>query len=264
MDKAIFQGFEGEVLFEEPLAKHTSWKVGGPAAAMVFPTNPHNLAEFVVNLRKEQIPYTVVGNGSNILAPDEGYGGVVINLKHGFSNIDKIDETEADALIRTGAGVSKYRLLQFALLHGFVDLTFLAGIPGTVGGGLAMNAGTREGAFDVVTESVTIIDRNGTLLTLEKNALKFGYRAGIRHGIIIEAILRSRKGSIEEMKERMNHFMTTRKTTQPLTFPSCGSTFKNPPGDSAGRLIEAAGLKGFQIGDAQISRIHANFIVNLG
>jgi len=264
MNKAIFESFQGEVKFDEPLSKHTSWRVGGPAAAMVFPKNPHNLATLIKYLRRDEIPYTVIGNGSNILVPDKGYKGTVINLKRGFDALEEISKSETEVLLRVGAGVSKYRLLQYGLLHGYVDLTFLAGIPGTVGGGLAMNAGTREGAFDSVTETVLLIDEQGDLINLEKNSLEFGYRAGVRKGIIVECTLRSRIGSIEEMTGRIKNFMAMRKDTQPLTFPSCGSTFKNPRGKSAGNLIEEAGLKGFRIGDAQISLQHANFIVNLG
>lgn len=264
IDKSIFSEFTGEVMLNEPLAKHTSWRVGGPAAVMVFPKEINNLAKLVKRLKDLKIPYTVIGNGSNILASDEGYKGVVINLKHCFENIEEIERGSDSVLLKVGAGASKYKLLQYAMHHGLIDLVFLAGIPGTIGGGLAMNAGTSEGTFETVTESVSLIDRDGNLVILEKNSIKFGYRTGIRHGVIVECILRSRLGPSEEMKERANTFMAKRKETQPLTFPSCGSTFKNPKGDYAGRLIEAAGLKGYKIGDAQISILHANFIVNLG
>ncbi|OGQ35147.1 MAG: UDP-N-acetylenolpyruvoylglucosamine reductase [Deltaproteobacteria bacterium RIFCSPHIGHO2_12_FULL_43_9] len=264
IDKSLFAGFSGEVALNEPLSKHTSWRVGGPASAMVFPKEIGSLADLIKRLRSANIPYAVIGNGSNVLAPDEGYKGVVINLKHCFEQIEEFGKHSDSVLLKVGAGASKYKLLQYAMHHGLIDLIFLAGIPGTIGGGLAMNAGTSEGAFDAVTESVSLIDREGNLILLEKNSIKFGYRTGIRHGVIVECVLRSRIGPSEEMKERVNTFMTKRKETQPLTFPSCGSTFKNPKGDYAGRLIEAAGLKGFKIGDAQVSVLHANFIVNLG
>lgn len=264
VDKSIFEGFTGEVKLNEPLSKHTSWRVGGPAKVMVFPKDVNNLAGLIKRLSGAEIPYTVMGNGSNILASDEGYAGVVINLKHCFEKIEEVNKTSDSVLLKVGAGVSKYKLLQYAMHHGLIDLLFLAGIPGTIGGGLAMNAGTSEGAFDSITESVSLIDREGNLVCLEKSSIKFGYRAGIRHGVIVECTLGSKIGSSEEMKERATAFMTKRKETQPLTFPSCGSTFKNPKGDYAGRLIEASGLKGFKVGDAQVSLLHANFIVNLG
>ncbi|MFC2074698.1 UDP-N-acetylmuramate dehydrogenase [Bdellovibrionota bacterium] len=264
INRSIFENFPGEVRFKEPLSKHTTWRVGGPAAAIVFPTDIHSLSKLIRRLREDNVPYCVLGNGSNILAPDEGYRGVIVNLRKGFGHIEKIKESEEDVLLKVGAGVSKYNLLQHAILNGYIDFTFLAGVPGTVGGGLAMNAGTREGTFDAVTESVTLINRNGAITPIEKSELRFSYRSGIRYGVIVESILCSRKGSIAEMKSRMSDFMKIRRKTQPLTFPSCGSTFKNPEGDSAGRLIEEAGLKGLRIGDAQVSRQHANFIINLG
>jgi len=250
---------QGDIRWQEPLASLTSLQVGGPADVLVIPSDVEDVVHVVRGARLGKIPLTVLG-GTNVVIRDKGIRGIVMSLK-ALTNIYE----EANQLVYTQAGVRLPRLMQFALGRELSGMEWAAGIPGTVGGGVVMNAGTRLGEMQNVLKAVDLVTVHGKRKRVEACTLSFMYRKTILpKGIVVGAWLQLRtamKGTIQSVTKDYLHY---RKTTQPLTLPNAGSVFKNPIGDSAGRLIEAAGLKGLKIGDAQVSTKHANFIVNRG
>jgi UDP-N-acetylmuramate dehydrogenase len=250
---------QGDIRWQEPLASLTSLQVGGPADVLVIPSDVEDVVHVVRGARLGKIPLTVLG-GTNVVIRDKGIRGIVMSLK-ALTNIYE----EANQLVYTQAGVRLPRLMQFALGRELSGMEWAAGIPGTVGGGVVMNAGTRLGEMQNVLKAVDLVTIYGKRKRVEACTLSFMYRKTILpKGIVVGAWLQlttAMKGTIQSVTK---DYLQYRKTTQPLTLPNAGSVFKNPTGDSAGRLIEAAGLKGFQIGDAQVSTKHANFIVNRG
>ena len=250
---------QGDIRWQEPLASLTSLQVGGPADVLVIPSDVEDVVHVVRGARLGKIPLTVLG-GTNVVIRDKGIRGIVMSLK-ALTNIYE----EANQLVYTQAGVRLPRLMQFALGRELSGMEWAAGIPGTVGGGVVMNAGTRLGDMQNVLKAVDLVTIYGKRKRVEACTLSFMYRKTILpKGIVVGAWLQlttAMKGTIQSVTK---DYLQYRKTTQPLTLPNAGSVFKNPTGDSAGRLIEAAGLKGFQIGDAQVSTKHANFIVNRG
>jgi len=250
---------QGDIRWQEPLAPLTSLQVGGPADVLVIPSDVEDVVHVVRGARLGKIPLTVLG-GTNVVVRDKGIRGIVMSLK-ALTNIYQ----EANQLVYTQAGVRLPRLMQFALGRELSGMEWAAGIPGTVGGGVAMNAGTRLGEMQNVLKAVDLVTIQGKRKRVEACTLAFMYRKTILpKGIVVGAWLQlttAMKGTIQSVTRDYLHY---RKTTQPLTLPNAGSVFKNPIGDSAGRLIEAAGLKGLKIGDAQVSTKHANFIVNRG
>ncbi|MDX2347882.1 MAG: UDP-N-acetylmuramate dehydrogenase [Nitrospirota bacterium] len=250
---------QGYIRWQEPLAPLTSLQVGGPADVLVIPSDVEDVVHVVRGARLGKIPLTVLG-GTNVVVRDKGIRGIVMSLK-ALTNIYE----EANQLVYTQAGVRLPRLMQFALGRELSGMEWAAGIPGTVGGGVVMNAGTRLGEMQNVLKAVDLVTIHGKRKRVEACTLSFMYRKTILpKGIVVGAWLQLRtamKGTIQSVTKDYLHY---RKTTQPLTMPNAGSVFKNPNGDSAGRLIEAAGLKGLQIGDAEVSTKHANFIINRG
>ncbi|MGV7227290.1 MAG: UDP-N-acetylmuramate dehydrogenase [Nitrospirales bacterium] len=250
---------QGDIRWQEPLAPLTSLQVGGPADVLVIPSDVEDVVHVVRGARLGKIPLTVLG-GTNVVVRDKGIRGIVMSLK-ALTNIYE----EANQLVYTQAGVRLPRLMQFALGRELSGMEWAAGIPGTVGGGVVMNAGTRLGEMQNVLKAVDLVTIHGKRKRVEACTLSFMYRKTILpKGIVVGAWLQLRtamKGTIQSVTKDYLHY---RKTTQPLTMPNAGSVFKNPNGDSAGRLIEAAGLKGLQIGDAEVSTKHANFIINRG
>jgi UDP-N-acetylmuramate dehydrogenase len=250
---------QGDIRWQEPLASLTSLQVGGPADVLVIPSDVEDVVHVVRGARLGKIPLTVLG-GTNVVIRDKGIRGIVMSLK-ALTNIYE----EANQLVYTQAGVRLPRLMQFALGRELSGMEWAAGIPGTVGGGVVMNAGTRLGEMQNVLKAVDLVTIYGKRKRVEACTLSFMYRKTILpKGIVVGAWLQlttAMKGTIQSVTK---DYLQYRKTTQPLTLPNAGSVFKNPTGDSAGRLIEAAGLKGLQIGDAQVSTKHANFIVNRG
>jgi UDP-N-acetylmuramate dehydrogenase len=226
---------------------------------LVIPSDVEDVVHVVRGARLGKIPLTVLG-GTNVVVRDKGIRGIVMSLK-GLTNIYE----EGNQLVYAQAGVRLPRLMQFALGRKLSGMEWAAGIPGTVGGGVAMNAGTRLGEMQNVLKAVDLVTIHGKRKRVEASTLSFMYRKTILpKGIVVGARLQlttAMKGTIQSVTKDYLHY---RKTTQPLTLPNAGSVFKNPIGDSAGRLIEAAGLKGLQIGDAEVSTKHANFIVNRG
>lgn len=253
------QHVHGEVRWGEPLASIISLQVGGPADVLVVPSNVEDVVRVLQGARAEGIPFVVLG-GTNVLVRDKGIRGMVIQLKH----LTEIHE-EANHVVYAEAGVRLPRLMQFAVGRNLSGMEWAAGIPGTVGGGVVMNAGTRLGEMKDVLRAVDLVNFRGQRVRLDASNLSFAYRrTTLPKGIVVGAWIQLTLSTRENVEARTKEYLRYRRATQPLTMPNAGSVFKNPPGDSAGRLVEAAGLKGARVGDAEVSMKHANFIVNRG
>ena len=246
----------------ESLKNHTSFRIGGAAELMLFPKTEQELAATLHALRETKVPFRILGGGTNVLAPDEGVRGAVVCLKDALCGIRLLDETRMEAY----AGETMARLAVFARDHGLTGLEFAHGIPGTVGGGVFMNAGAYGGELCQVAETITVMDEDGAVRDVRCDGATFGYRTSIfQNGeIIVRAVFRLQKGDAADIRAKMDELMQKRKTSQPLDLPSAGSAFKRPKDGYAAAMIDEAGLKGFQIGGAAVSEKHAGFIVNLG
>ncbi len=249
---------QGDIRYDEPMSRHTSWRVGGPAEVFFVPANIEDLAEFLAALEADT-PIFWHGVGSNLLVRDGGISGVVISATKMLRQLDRVDRY----LVRAGAGVPCTQLARQCIRWELGPSEFFAGIPGTVGGALAMNAGAHGGETWERVESVRSIDRNGEVKERAPGEYTVGYRSvtGPANEWFLEAIFRFDPDVVPSM-DTLKRMIERRKTTQPLGLPSCGSVFRNPPGDHSARLIEAAGLKGHRIGGAEVSEKHANFIIN--
>ncbi len=251
----------GEVLYNEPLSRHSTWGVGGPARCYYRPADSTNLARFLSRISEEE-PLLWLGLGSNLLVRDGGFPGTVIATQ---GCLDRM-ELRQEGRVRVEAGVSCAGVARFAVRHGLCGVEFLAGIPGTMGGALAMNAGAfgRE-TWDWVSQ-VETIDRKGCIRERGPGEFEIGYRSvkGTEGEWFLAALLELQPGDVGAGQEAMRELLEQRASRQPLGLPSCGSVFRNPEGDYAARLIEEAGLKGVSIGGACISEKHANFIINIG
>ncbi|MDO9556821.1 MAG: UDP-N-acetylmuramate dehydrogenase [Coriobacteriia bacterium] len=257
----LARAISGTVCRNELMAKHTSFHIGGPADLFIVCDTTADVAETLTALADEHVPYTVVGKGTNLLVADEGYRGAVIVLGKQFKkHIRDGDRLEA------GAACILAYVVQDAFAQGLGGLEFAVGIPGTLGGALAMNAGSREQWIGAATESVTLFVLGEGLLRLRATEVGWGYRtSGLsERGIILESVLRLSPEDPDRIRAAMEANLARRKGTQPLRASSAGSVFMNPVGDSAGRLIETVGLKGMRLGGARVSDVHANFIVNDG
>ena len=250
----------GEVRLNEPMSKHTSWRVGGTAESFVVPSSLEDLSQFLGELHLD-IPVFWFGVGTNLLVRDGGIPGVVISAARILKDLEKVDAGS----VRAGSGLPCTQLARECIRWGLGPSEFFAGIPGTVGGALAMNAGAHGGETWQRVESVRTIDRNGEVHERAPGEYTVGYRSvtGPSDEWFIEAIFRF-DPDITPSMDTLNSMLERRKKTQPLGLPSCGSVFRNPPNDHAARLIEAAGLKGYSIGGAEVSEKHANFIINTG
>lgn len=254
---------EIEIAMDEPMAKHTSFRIGGPVEAMAFPKNAEELRKLLKISTVLHITPAILGAGTNILAPDEGLRGLVICLKDCMDGMQQLDETH----IRVAAGVTMTRAAVYAAGLGLSGLEFAHGIPGTVGGGVFMNAGAYGGEICQVCRSVDVMDMAGNISTLSCNCMEFSYRHSIleeKAGIVLSAVFELIPSNQEEIRGKMAELMSRRKTTQPLDLPSAGSAFKRPVGGYAAALIDQAGLKGFCVGGAGVSAKHAGFVVNNG
>lgn len=253
---------EEKVFLAEPMKKHTTFRIGGPADYFVTPGNEEEVKRAAAICKEEGAPYYIVGNGSNLLVSDEGYRGVVIQLYKGMSEV-RVE----GSVIRAQAGASLAKIAGAALEAGLAGFEFAAGIPGTLGGACVMNAGAYGGEMKDVLTDVTVLDEEGRLLTLEKDQLEMGYRTSIiaRKGYtVLGAGIRLHEGDREEIRERMRDLKERRISKQPLEYPSAGSTFKRPEGYFAGKLIQDSGLAGFRVGDAMVSEKHCGFVINAG
>ena len=253
---------EAQVCVNEPMKQHTTFRIGGRADYFVSPTETEQIRKIIELCRQENMPWYVIGNGSNLLVSDHGFRGVIIRL---FKNYAGLRIEGEQIFVQAGALLS--RTANAALQEGLTGFEFAAGIPGTIGGALVMNAGAYGGEMKDVTESVTVLTLEGEILTLKREELEMGYRTSLiaRKGyLVLEAVLRLTRGNQEQIKEKMADLRQRRISKQPLEYPSAGSTFKRPQGYFAGKLIMDAGLRGFQIGGAQVSEKHCGFVINTG
>ena len=251
------------ICFEEPLSKHTSFRIGGPAEAMAFPKNREELAELLNKSCLWDRKPVILGAGTNVLAPDEGMKGLIICLKDCLDGMERVDGTS----IRVMAGVTMARAAVFAASQGLSGLEFAHGIPGTIGGGVYMNAGAYGGELGSLCREVELMDREGKTHVLTHEQMDFSYRHSCleeTEWIVVSALLSLEPGKEETIRARMKELQAKRLASQPLNYPSAGSAFKRPQGGYAAALIDQAGLKGFRVGDAAISEKHGGFAVNLG
>jgi UDP-N-acetylmuramate dehydrogenase len=252
---------KGRVLVEAPMRQFTSIKVGGPADSLFFPKDVDELRKLVRYARRKSIPFFILGKGTNLVVRDKGVRGWVISLTQGMKKIHLNGE-----VVEAEGGLPLQRLVQFTIQKGLTGLEPFFGIPGTVGGGLAMNAGAWGAELKDVLRSITLMKDDGEVVERSRPRLKFSYRRLDLPSswIILKGRFQLKKGKKEEILERVKSYSEMRKRTQPLDSPSAGSIFKNPKEGPAGKWIEEAGLKGFRMGQAMISDRHANFIINLG
>lgn len=254
---------EIELRFDELLARHTSFRIGGGAEVMAFPKSEDELSALLKKSALLDWKFTILGAGTNVLAPDEGVQGLVICLKDCLDGMRQTDETH----IQVMAGVTMSRAAVFAANLGLAGMEFAHGIPGTVGGGVYMNAGAYGGEISDICESVQVMDYSGEVKTLSRDQMDFSYRHSClegREAVVVSAVFELIPGSSDEIRRKMKDFQQRRMASQPLDLPSAGSAFKRPSGGYAAALIDQAGLKGYRIGGAAISEKHAGFAVNLG
>lgn len=252
-----------DVKQDEPMCKHTTFKIGGMADVYIKVGTLENLSTIVKECEKLGVKYMIVGNGSNLIVSDDGFNGVVIRLDGDFRLLSLIDEDT----IYCGAGVTLGNLCKFAMNNGLSGLEFAWGIPGTVGGAVFMNAGAYGGEMKNVVCSVSHLNSNGEIGRIDRDDLNFGYRTSVyrSNGCIITGVtLKLNRANQADIREKMDDFLFRRSSKQPLEYPSAGSVFKRPEGNYAGALIEQCGLKGKSVGDAQVSEKHAGFIINKG
>lgn len=256
-----WRGIKGRLIRKEPLKRHTTFKIGGPARFFIEPADIADLRATLGLLRKNKVPFRVIGAGSNILAADKGIKAAVICLSSQFF---KRSEFTGD-LLEAGAGVPLKEIVYSGCLKGLSGAEFLAGIPGTLGGALVMNAGIPGRGIGDLVEEVTVMDYSGRVKILKRRRIKFSYRqASLAKCIILGAKLRLKRGSALRIGREIKARLASRKKSQEYAYPSAGCVFKNPPHDSAGRLIDLCGLKGARRGGAVISSRHANFVLNTG
>lgn len=251
-----------QFLREEPMKKHITFRVGGPAACFLTPSTKEQIREILHICQKEKTPYFILGNGSNLLVSDQGFDGVVLQV---YKNMNQV--TVEGEHLRVQAGALLSATARKALEAGLTGMEFAAGIPGTMGGAAVMNAGAYGGEMKDILESVTVLTPEGEQKELKNEELQLGYRTSVvkeKGYIVLEAVLSLKKGDPEAIKSRMDELKEQRVTKQPLEYPSAGSTFKRPEGYFAGKLVQDAGLRGFRVGDAMVSEKHCGFVINAG
>ena len=251
---------EEQVKKDEPMKNHTTFRVGGPAAYFVTPQTVEEVSKVIQACTQENVPYYIVGNGSNLLVSDKGYEGVIIQIYKQMNQVE-VEGTQ----IRAQAGALLSMIAKRALDAELTGFEFAAGIPGTLGGACVMNAGAYGGEMKDVLQSVTVLTDKGEVKVLAKEELELGYRTSViakKGYIVLEAVIELQKGEKEAIQTVMDELKEKRVTKQPLEYPSAGSTFKRPEGYFAGKLIQDAGLRGFQVGGAQVSEKHCGFVIN--
>lgn len=267
MSRALMEFFktvlpEDHILMEEPMDRHTTFRIGGPAECFVTVDTREQLRKALSYLQRAGWDYFLLGNGSNLLVGDRGYRGVVIRLGEDFGKVEV-----KDTKIYAGAGAMLGSAARAAMEAGLCGLEFASGIPGTVGGAVRMNAGAYGGEMAQLVESVEVMSRDGEILTLDNATMEFGYRTSAirnRPYVVLNVVLKLQPGERAQIYSRMQELSAKRMEKQPLEYPSAGSTFKRPEGNFAGKLIMDAGLQGRSCGQAQISEKHCGFIVNKG
>ena len=258
----ILEGFvpAERIFVNEPMKKHTTFQVGGNADCLIAIEKDEELKSLINYLNRIEIPYLVLGNGSNLLVSDDGFRGIVLKTKGSFSQI-----TVEDELVTAQSGALLSQVAKSAYEHGLTGFEFAAGIPGTVGGGVVMNAGAYGGEMAHVVQTVEVIDKSGEILVMDNSSMEFGYRNSVikRHPFVVSKVtFKLQKGDKEQIKTRMDELAAARREKQPLEYPSAGSTFKRPEGYFAGKLIMDSGFRGFTLGGAQVSEKHCGFIIN--
>ena len=250
------------VRLHEPMKKHTTFRIGGPADYYLCPHSTEEMQKILQICKENNIEFFILGNGSNLLVSDKGYRGAVIQLWKNFSDIIAEEKT---ITVKAGALLSK--VAAEALEEGLTGMEFASGIPGTIGGAVVMNAGAYGGEMKDIIKEVTVLTKEGEILTLSKEEMNFGYRTSVvkeKGYVVISVVLQLEKGEREKIRKVMDDLKERRVTKQPLDMPSAGSTFKRPEGYFAGKLIQDSGLKGYSVGDAQISEKHSGFVINRG
>ena len=267
MDQRLYERLisvisEERVLLSESMTKHTTFRIGGPADYFLMPQSEKEAVDAVAVCREERVPYSIVGNGSNLLVSDSGYRGVVIQRYKEMSRV-QVEGTH----IYAQAGASLAKIAAAAMEAGLAGFEFAAGIPGTLGGACVMNAGAYGGEMKDVLVNVTVLDESGSIKKLVGSELELGYRTSIiakKGYIVLNAEIELKRGNLDEIRCLMNELRDKRVSKQPLEYPSAGSTFKRPEGYFAGKLIQDAGLRGFRVGDAMVSEKHCGFVINAG
>ncbi len=268
MEKNQYEGLshilkEKNIKYDESMKKHTTMQVGGTCDCLVLPESIEEIQKVVSYAKENHIPYYVIGNGSNLLVKDEGIRGLVIKIGPKFSSVAVEDEK-----IIASSGVGTPRVAQVAKKHALTGLEFACGIPGTVGGCVRMNAGAYGGEMKDVVESVTYLDSDGNIKKILNKDMEFDYRHSVfgnhKDWIILSVTFALKKGDVEEISKLMESNALARRTKQPLEYPNFGSVFKRPTGYFVGKLVQDSGLRGYQIGGAQVSQKHTGFIINTG
>lgn len=250
------------VIKNELMKNHTTFKVGGPADYLVTPYSKEELSEVIKLCNEKGIPYFVMGNGSNLIVKDNGIRGVVIKLSNNFSECS-VEENK----LYVCSGTLMSKVGKIALDNGLAGFEFGSGIPGTVGGAVVMNAGAYGGEIKDIIVSATVLSSSGEIIELSKDELELSYRSSCiipNNYIVLSAVFELEKGDVDEIKRKMNEYAAARREKQPLEYPSAGSTFKRPEGYFAGKLIMDTGLKGYKMGGAQVSTKHCGFVINAG
>lgn len=250
------------VKLQEPMSKHTTFRIGGPADFYLCPHSTKEVQQTVQICKEENLPYFILGNGSNLLVSDKGYRGAIIQLWKNFSDI-----SVKDCCITAKAGALLSKVAAEALEEGFTGMEFASGIPGTIGGAVFMNAGAYGGEMKDIIKEVKVLDDQGEIRVLSNEEMKLGYRTSIvkeKGYTVLSAVLQLKKGEVSVIRETMEDLKNRRTSKQPLDMPSAGSTFKRPEGYFAGKLIMDSGLRGFSVGGAQVSEKHCGFVVNKG
>jgi UDP-N-acetylmuramate dehydrogenase len=268
-----FAWMHGRRAVRVPMKHYTSLQVGGPADLLLMPADVDEVRAIVDCALAHGVPVTWLGNGSNLIVRARGIRGIVVSLRHAFNHVSALAPVPTPARrcgdavhVRVGSGVPLTRVLHLAICEGLKGLAFAVGIPGTLGGAIVMNAGTEVGAVWDVVEYVKLLLPHGEIVDVGPEEVTVGYRYAAlpAHSVVLEATLRAERGDPQEVRQEVRQLYRHRRQSQPLSHPNAGSIFKNPPGAQAGRLIDQLGLKGYQIGGAQISLKHANFIINRG
>ncbi len=250
------------LLFHEPMSKHTTFKVGGEADCMILIEKEEEILKLIPFFEKIEQDYFILGNGSNLLVGDKGYRGIVLKLGDGMKQI-----TIEENCLRVQAGALLSQTAAAARDASLTGLEFAAGIPGSIGGAIVMNAGAYDGEMKQIVESVKVMNHDGEILVLDNDTMEFGYRTSIikdRPFVVLEVVLKLQPGNREKIQTRMDELAELRRSKQPLNYASAGSTFKRPEGQFAGKLIMEANMRGFRIGGAQVSEKHCGFVVNTG
>ena len=253
---------EAKVLVNEPMASHTTFRIGGPADYFVMPETVEELRDILALCKEEGLPYFILGNGSNLLVGDKGFRGVVIQLYKNFDGLS-IEGTRVTAK----SGAMLIRVAKEAGKAGLTGLEFASGIPGTIGGAMVMNAGAYGGEMKDVVTAVTVLTKDGDIKTLTGSEMNFRYRGSVVEDegyIVLETVMELKEGNLEEIQARIDELSLQRRTKQPIEYPSAGSTFKRPEGYFAGKLIQDTNLRGYQVGGAQVSEKHCGFVINAG